>query len=419
MADIRAITAPIGGGKSLFGVIQVCQELERSDRLIVTDIPLILQNPPEGYWTIADYCHRFISRPIDLKRRLAVLSYEQARQFWRYLPAAAFDDLQGLETEDYDWVHGSSRVVRLPNIKHDMFKEVTDFSFRTIRPENKIGCHYIIDEAHKKFPPMFYQRQGAQAEWYMSELRKLDDDFDWITQHPEKVDKNFRRDCTEWLQVQNMGKTSLFMGVSLPNRFRWHWYNQSEMPTRSEKPTASGWYYIDKKRRYHQLYKTMDGTGVSGGLLKESQRHKGRHPIIWILAIVAVLVSAYYLPRVVQAVVRGSVHSVLGGVQKGASQAFAQVAKVPGSAPSPNTLKVLRQQTRPPSEVPAPRPAWAIPPVDEEGGLTCLGWAEEGTNAWVILSDGRIAYSSNGEIQGLGKRYVKVFGLPPIPIQHP
>jgi hypothetical protein len=420
MADIRAITAPIGGGKSLFGVIQVCEELERSERFVVTDIPLILENAPDGYWTMADYCHKFIKRPVDLNKRLCVLNYDQAREFWRFLPAAFFEDLEGLEVVENNWQYGSCRMVKLPNIKNEIFKEVTDFSFRTKKAVNRVGCHYIIDEAHKKFPPMFYQRCGAQAEWYMSELRKLDDDFDWITQHPEKVDKNFRRDATEWLQVQNMGKTSMFMGVSLPNRFRWHWYNQSDMPTRSDKPTASGWYYIEPKKRYHHLYRTMDGTGVSGGLVKESQRHRGRHPIIWVIAIAAVLLGAYFLPRVVQQIVRGSVHSVLGGIQKGASDAFkGSVPAMPKNNAFQQPQQTFSVQHRPSMVNAAPSPASAIPSAPSVEGLYCTGvmYAPFQTNAWVMLSDGRVADGHLGQVQGIGTAYVKVFGLPPIPIR--
>src|ERR1700722_10512622 len=103
---IRGITAPIGGGKSFFGTIEICKELESSDRFIMTDIPLILENPPAefgGDWTINEYCHKFIKRPINVQARLCIMSPEQAGEFWRYLPAAAFEDLEGLEVVEHEW----------------------------------------------------------------------------------------------------------------------------------------------------------------------------------------------------------------------------------------------------------------------------------------------------------------------------
>ena len=425
MADITGNTAPIGGGKSLWATTMCCHELEHSERFVVTDVPLILSAPPPGYWTVSDYCQEFVKFPVSVSRRLVVLSPEQASEFWRFLPAEAFSHISpevfteyGITFEENTWEHGTSRLLKLPNKPHDLFKEVPDFRFRTAIAENRRGCHYIIDEAHKKFPPMHYQRVGAQAEWYMSELRKLDDDLDWITQHPEKVDKNFRRNCTQWMQFQNMSRASLFMGVSLANRFRWHWYNQPELPTRTDKPTKSGWYTLDKKRRYHFLYKTMDGTGVSGGMLKESSMHKGRHPIIWVLAFVAIIVAAYLLPRVIEKAITVGVGGVAKGFQNGLHKAAgnmlpASTTNSPAPAPRPPSSYNLPPVRNPVAYQVRPQGMpGGIPSMGTDGGLYAVGVAVIPPNDLAVsMSDGSTLYRSKGEVQDVGSRYVKVLGM--------
>ena len=429
MADITGNTAPIGGGKSLWATGLCCHELEHSDRFIITDVPLIFDNPPEGYWTVAEFCHKFVKSAVPVNHRICVVSAEQASEFWRYLPAEAFGHISdetfkeyGITLETFKWSHGESRLLKLPNKPHPLFKEVPDFRFRTEIAKNRIGCHYIIDEAHKKFPPMHYQRVGAQAEWYMSELRKLDDDLDWITQHPEKVDKNFRRNCTQWMNFQNMSRASLFMGVSFKGRFRWHWYNQSEIPSRQDKPTKSGWYQLDPKRRVHQLYKTMDGTGVSGGMLKESSMHKGRHWTIWLLALVGILVAAWFLPQIIEKVVTQGIGGLAGGfqrgIQKGTEKMMAPAPAAP-PAPAPATPPPVAPASIPQvHNLPPVHPAFAsgamprgIPQALDDGGLFCTGtWEGFNGDTVVFLSSGEVLYKSRGEVQDVGSRFVRVLG---------
>lgn len=448
MSDITANIAHIGGGKSLWGNILCLRELEHSERFVVTDIPVIFSNPPAGapntWWTYPDYFHQFVKAPVIVTDRMAVLNEDQAREFWRYLPLGYFAKVHGeklveilkeygCEIVENEWPHGSCRMIKLPNKPHALFKNVPDFRFRTVIPENRVGCHYVIDEAHKKFPPMHYQQVGPQAEWYMSELRKLNDDLDWITQHPDKVDKNFRRNITQTMCFENMSKTRLFAGVTLPGRFRWHWYNQSEIPTRIDKPTASGWFHLDSKRRYHYLYKTMDGTGVAGGMLKETGR-KGRHWSIWILAVVVILIGAYILPRALEKMVTQAVSAGAGSFERGMRKGIEKSGIVapppaaPAAAPQTSAPAVALPVTRrnfPPGSVRGPVSVSSADPVQDiaprsgpGGDLYCTGFVVDGTNVTVTLSDGEIAYSEYGEVQAWGRRYVKVFGLPAMEVRH-
>jgi len=48
-------------------------------------------------------------------------------------------------------------------------------------------------------------------------------------------------------------------------------------------------------------------------------------------------------------------------------------------------------------------------------GIFCTGSFPMGTNIWVLLSDGTISKSENGEVQGVGEKFVKVNGWDKIP----
>ena len=68
-----------GDGKSLISCMEVVEELNRSERCIVTNLPLDLVE-------LAVDCHEHIVRPIDLKERVLLLEDEQVRDFFLYEP---------------------------------------------------------------------------------------------------------------------------------------------------------------------------------------------------------------------------------------------------------------------------------------------------------------------------------------------
>lgn len=422
MADIRFKYAQIGGGKTLHSVVEMCAELEKTERYVVTNVSVLIDDCPDGYWTFREYCQKFIEKPVDVTRRVAVLTKEQSVEFFRYLPAASLTPEQvathGLEIVENKFPWGTCRVAKLPLREDVVNGKLVNFAARNHQSGCfKVGCHYFIDEVHKLFSARAYHKVSPMVEDYQSELRKLDDDLTLITQNPEKVDKNFRRNATEWMMVQNMSKTVLFMGVTLNNRFRYHWFNQSEMPTRLDKPTVSGWYSFERKRRYHHLYLTMEGVGVSGGLVKESTRIKGRSPFVWAGALVAIVLIAYFLPRIVQGVITGVVGGTVKAATTGIQEGLGGIVPT-NSAPAPK-VTVLPSPTLPRKVLPADyRPPFesfssSLTPGPE---VYCKHWARvprgvgQEDDFWVYLSDGKIAKASRGEVQGWGENNVRVFG---------
>jgi hypothetical protein len=430
MADSRWLYTPIGGGKSLYSVMEFYKELERTERFCVNNLPIIFDNPPEKYQTAAEYCHLWITKPVNLHNRCFTLTADQSREFWRYLPLGTLTEADiakyRLEVVRNETPLGTTVGVKMPNKPHPLYKEVCDFSLRNDpdSPYYQRGCFYQLDECHKNFPARYWQNLGPQVEDYVSELRKFNDDVDWITQHPEKVDKNLRRNATEWVQITNLMKTRLFMGVTLNKRFRFYAYQQVDMPSRSDKPDYSGGFQIGKKKRVEFTYLTLQGQSARGGTGTEEIRHKGNHPIVWVLAILVIFAVAHYLPPMVEKSVQMAVGGFTGGIQKGVAKGVAQSMPAPPmeAQPAPatpavvvppkiNFPPVVRRQTASRSDVTGLRTAGG------DSALHCTGWMQEGTNILVLLSDGELADSSQGEVQGVGRRAVRVFGLPPIPIR--
>jgi len=111
MADIRFVFNTIGSGKSYFGTTEICKELRKTERYIVTSIPVNLVVPAkirgvdlevETWKDIQKleqipfqlWAHYRVKTPVNIPARLVFLTKEQALEHWRYLPG------WGLTAED-------------------------------------------------------------------------------------------------------------------------------------------------------------------------------------------------------------------------------------------------------------------------------------------------------------------------------
>ena len=430
MSDIRFIYAPIRGGKTLFSVIEICRELARTERFIVTNIPLCLVNPPAGYWTLQEYCQEFIKKPVDVRKRVACLTQTQTLEHWRYLPAegltAELIEKFRLEIVENEFDHVKCRVAKLPLKSDPVHKEVTDFAAR----DRRNGCfmegvHYFIDEVHTLYSARNYRQVSADAENYQSQLGHLNDDQSLISQHPEKVDRNFRRNATEWLRVRNLSKQPLFMGVTFNKRFRYHHYIQNEMPQKGDAPDNSGWYYLDGKKRFHQLYFTMGG-GVSGGLVCEENRFKGKHWSVWVAAALVFFAAVYFLPKVLQATITAGVRGVSGGVQAGIQNGLNKAGVtnlspvVPFSAPAGALpLPAPDHGLLASVGVNSARPGgFSTRAVTPPAPILAKGYSAVGTNVWVFLTDGTVCKSEFGEVLGVGAAAVNLRDYGVVRVMH-
>lgn len=440
MAEVSWIYAPIGGGKTFYAVRELCGELRRTERQCVFGLPVILNEtckPDSRYFTLQEWCDKFIEKPVNVFTRCFFLTAEQQREWYRYLP---FDGVEQWQIEKYKLEVvineieglGKSVGIRMPMSRvNPIGQSLCDFSFRE-SPENTRyyhrGCYYQLDECHKSFPARMWQLLGPAAEDYTSETRKFNDDLDFITQHPEKVDKNLRRNATQWIQVVNMERNRLFMGVTFNKKFRYYLYPQPEMPSKNDKPESSVFFHRGGKEKIEFVYKTMWGQSVRGGGTSETNKRKGLHWSVWIVALVAMFAFGHYFPLIIENAIAKGVGGTLRGVQKGMQRGVVpsmpatpvvQTNLAPARVVNSTIVESLPVAAAEPRGLPAVPPGHAGSPSRPQTGVYCTGWAYvNGTNDLrVFLSDGRMAYSSRGEVQGIGLRYVRVFGEDPISIR--
>jgi hypothetical protein len=178
------------------------------------------------------------------------------------------------------------------------------------------GCLFVIDEIHNYFSARNYLEAGPGVERYQSQLRKMNDDMFMISQHLEKVDKNFRRNATKTYELHNMGNHRLWGGVTLKERFSWKQY--SGIPQRGDRNVDKGHFFL-RERGMCFLYDTMSGAGVSGGIVPDKPS-KGRHWTTWLWIVLVISVIGFFFPRLAMKGfgmgVGGLLNSVTGGVSK-------------------------------------------------------------------------------------------------------
>jgi len=221
----------------------------------------------------------------------------------------------------------------------------------TLDPFYQRGCLYLIDEVHLIYSAREWQTAGQEVEKYMSQLRKVNDDLKLITQHPGKVDKNFRRNATEWLYVRSMARARLLLGVSIPGKFRWTVYSQE--PMRNDKPEGAGWFTV-KNRGYGKLYNTMSGVGFIGKAQAPELQRKGRPMWVWFVALALIATVAYFLPGVLGRGVGWAAGVAGKSADRGIRQAVglssnvvpagaASTQPVPDSGPGVRVVRAIRE----------------------------------------------------------------------------
>jgi Zonular occludens toxin (Zot) len=413
LADNTFITAAIGGGKSLLATRVICNELAESERFLSVSVPLYFDDhwyrmarpkgsfkyPPDipSWWLpelrtrdiehrphevdiwvfgLATWCHYEIEKPVDVLARVRLLAHEEVSKFYLHLPGRDLPEL----TE--------SIPGRKPVLVPDLTKRDGDG-----------GCVFVIDEVHNYFSARNYLEAGPGVERYQSQLRKLGDDLWMISQHLEKVDKNFRRNATKTYEIYNVGHRRLWAGVSLPERFQWRQY--VGVPQRGDKPQNKGSFDL-RERGMCYLYDTMAGVGVSGGI-KADKPPKGRHWSVWVLIAAAICIAAYVLPRAVMHGFGWGMGHMLASVQSGVS----------------NGLGVNKTQTHEDKKtIEAKRPAVAglraagggkiepEPGAPPDRAIVCRGYFVSGATVSAFLSNGVTVSTSDGTLLFLTKAAV-------------
>ena len=179
---IQFISGEPGGGKSLFSVMCILDELRLTSRNIVTNVSL---NVPR----VCEYLHERYGESFNASHRIKLLNETECYAFWLFYG-------QGLELKE-------RRTIPVPEYfnckKGDI--DVVDYS-----PRGDTSVLYVIDEVHKFFGARQWAQNGQDAFYYLSEHRKFGDDVLLCSQHAGNVDKQMRSIVQDWTYLRNFNK---------------------------------------------------------------------------------------------------------------------------------------------------------------------------------------------------------------------
>src|SRR5882672_5024137 len=122
---IHAISGKPGGGKSMYSVRLILDELLYGSRVIITNVPLSIP-------ALNEYFQRqYPEKNIDLHFRIRFLDEDTTGKFWTLRPKA----------EGYGWV-------KIPELTKQDWQEGKKPSYGMVEDR---GVMYVIDECHNFF----------------------------------------------------------------------------------------------------------------------------------------------------------------------------------------------------------------------------------------------------------------------------
>lgn len=360
---IYFVTGRPRGGKSYYSVLQVLEELRKTERQIITNLPLNLE-------LLAEWCNEHIEKPVDIRKRVRILNEGEVRKF--YLFRVGGEDPVSLV---------------IPGLKETM----PDFSSRQ-QPEFP-GTLYVIDEVHIYFSARSWQTAGEAVEFFCSQHGHLRCDVIFVTQHCEKVDKNFRRNAQEYILMRNCGNERFFNipvfgGVRFGGVLRREHF--LEPPGPASKPFETATMRLNIKE-IGKLYDTSAGVGLTGRVdtqEKPKGGHWGKLPVF----ILALVLLCACVPWAVGKVIQRGVGMVLGGANRGGVMVSNVAASASSAVPvghpavSGGSVGVGAVSARPG----AGAGAGEVPPASRGPVVHLTGVMGR---AGVILDDGRVLES--------------------------
>lgn len=230
--SIHFISGKPGGGKTLYTVKLIIEELVYGTRQVVTNVSLNLGR-------LNEYLQQtYPKESIDLHARVKKLTDDQCREFWKY------------------------RDIQTPVL-------------------------FALDELHLFFNAREWMNTGPACLHYLSQHRKLGDDIICVTQHVENVDKQFRSVAQDFTLIVNgfKQKFGLFRGLPMFTR-----YTFAQPPSGLKmQPDETAHFRLDAKG-IASCYDTAAGIGVHGRGADKKEKAKGLHPVMFPLIAAGVIV---------------------------------------------------------------------------------------------------------------------------------
>lgn len=238
--SLEFISGKPGGGKSLYSVRLIVDELSNGSRPVITNVALKLGELSEYLSTT------YPTLNIDLFKRVYILDEDMCSRFWLHRGSTVLKDL----SED-EWKRGVN----------------PDWSDAA----SAGGVVYVIDEIHLYFNSRRWQETGRGCLYYLSQHRKYGDDVIAITQVVSNVDKQFRGLAQSFTYVRNYRKEKLGL-FKLPGVFRRSTY--TEPATGMNKPMEASVFRLDVNG-LASCYDTAKGVGIQGRAADTKDKRRG------------------------------------------------------------------------------------------------------------------------------------------------
>lgn len=241
--SIHFISGKPGGGKSLYAVKLIVEELVYGSRTVITNLPLKL---PE----LNTYLQReHPSKSIDLLNRVILLDDDkETGRFWTVRPGG----------------------VRIKCLTAEEWKDGEKPSYSAV---NDNGVFFVIDEIHNFFNSRAWMETGRDVLFYLSQHRKLGDTVLCVTQHIGNVDKQFRSVTQDYTYLRNLTKERMGL-FRLPAVFIRKTYNEPATPT--SQPMETGNFKLDVAG-LASCYDTARGVGIHSRAADQGERRSGLH----------------------------------------------------------------------------------------------------------------------------------------------
>jgi hypothetical protein len=376
---ISFITGKPGGGKGLLTQQQHVDELQKGTRCIITSLPVRVEPWVNGRFEpmigLRQFLHKKFGKDFDVGTRVFLLDDEQAAEFflWRVIDGK----LVKAEAEYKTSKEGERRIM----------------GYDTSLAAKSGPTMYSIDEAWKHWGSRNWQKTGEGMLFYGAQHRHFGDDVLIVTQHTKQIDPAIQRVAQDFWVVRNHGKMTFGM-FRQPAVFSVCIYDQP--PTGASIDPMSRKVFTLDKAGLAQTYDTSAGIGLSGRMMADvGARGKGLPPWLMVVAVFGLLALAWF---VVTHGARMMTHAFTKAGNPAAKVVQDAVLK-PGKVAAADTF--LK-----PVLVPGEK---SVDVVTNE--VFCVGHIllSHGT-ILVMLSDGRVADSRDGEVQKVYKRAVVVFG---------
>lgn len=333
----HAIIGKKGGGKSFLATKLATRVLGETNRVVFTNLPLKLPELREYmqlHWpNFTDDIHERVWIEPEVK---VLKRFWLHRGFGWCVRDVTKDEFKlGARLdyrEAYRWVETTGPVGHRKPIVDLFQREIEGFCEGGEMERKPIAdlrpVQFIIDEIQNIFPARSFSQTSEGALFWMSQQRKLTDDFIWISQNSDLVDKEFRDLTDDWLYITNWGRKrkSIFR---LPKAMTWAKYDQRPGP--GVAPMVQGSFRLDISG-IGQCYDTSAGVGIEGGLAADKKEGVGGIHWSWIFVFFALfVVGAFQVPKL---------------ISKGAVKLF--TSHVPKAGPLPTNAPVSVASISPP-----------------------------------------------------------------------